>query len=101
MCKLLKTIFCFSVLFFFGHIQTLSAEIAFEDQTKSAGLTTSLYTGYGSAWGDFDGDGWLDIWIGNHTTRPQLYINNGNGTFSERLGEFWEGDPLRDAHGGA
>ncbi len=101
MCKLLKTIFCFSVVFFFGHIQTLSAEIAFEDQTKSAGLTTSLYTGYGSAWGDFDGDGWLDIWIGNHTTRPQLYINNSNGTFSERLGEFWEGDPLRDAHGGA
>ncbi|MER2514632.1 MAG: CRTAC1 family protein [Nitrosomonas ureae] len=82
-------------------MQTVNAEIAFEDKTRPAGLTTSHHAGYGSSWGDFNGDGWLDVWIGNHTTRPQLYINNGNGTFTERLSEFWEGDPFRDAHGGA
>lgn len=101
MIKLIKIITYFCTVFSFGSIQTLNAEIAFEDQTKSAGLTTTLRAGYGSAWGDFNGDGWLDIWVGNHTNRPQLYINNGNGTFTERLSEFWEGDSFRDAHGGA
>lgn len=101
MNELKKAITYCAAVFFLGGIQSLSADIVFEDQTKSAGLTTSLHTGYGSAWGDFNGDGWLDIWISNHTNKPQLYINNGNGTFSERLNEFWEGDPFRDAHGGA
>jgi len=81
--------------------QTAHADIAFEDRTLTAGLTTSLYGGYGSSWVDFDGDGLLDVWISNHMYRPSLYINNGDGTFSERLSEFWQGKPFLDAHGGA
>lgn len=81
--------------------QTARADIAFEDRTLAAGLTTSLYGGYGSSWVDFDGDGLLDVWISNHMYRPSLYINNGDGTFSERLSEFWQGKPFLDAHGGA
>lgn len=46
--------------------QTAHADIAFEDRTLTAGLTTSLYGGYGSSWVDFDGDGLLDVWISNH-----------------------------------
>ncbi|SEP98894.1 CRTAC1 family protein [Nitrosomonas ureae] len=101
MIKLIKIIIYFCTVFSFGSIQTLNAEIAFEDQTKSAGLTTTLRAGYGSAWGDFNGDGWLDIWVGNHTNRPQLYINNGNGSFTNSLDEFWEENSFLDAHGGA
>lgn len=81
--------------------QTARADIAFEDRTLAADLTTSLYGGYGSSWVDFDGDGMLDVWISNHMYRPSLYINNGDGTFSERLSEFWQGKPFLDAHGGA
>jgi hypothetical protein len=44
---------------------------------------------WGAAWGDFDGDGWPDLWTGNHkgvrcppSTPPSLWRNNRNGTFT-------------------
>lgn len=91
---------CMSALIM-GNIRPVGAEIAFQDRTASAGLTTLLKGGYGSSWVDFNDDGWLDVWISNHMYQPSLYINNGDGTFSERLSEFWQGNPLLDAHGGA
>ena len=42
-----------------------------------------------SRWFDYDGDGWLDVFIGNETTDPsapdfcELYHNNRDGTFLE------------------
>ena len=54
----------------------------FEDVTAAAGIT---YVGqsYGAAWGDFDGDGLLDLWLGNHGNPPNLYLNLGDGTFAD------------------
>ena len=35
----------------------------------------------GCAWGDFDNDGWADLFVGNGTSRSFLYRNNRDGTF--------------------
>ncbi len=54
----------------------------------SIGLTEDDTThSYGSAWGDYDNDGDLDLFVGNAqpTTENQvnyLFRNNGNGTFT-------------------
>ena len=39
-------------------------------------------TGYGIAWGDYEGDGYLDMYIANDGPNV-LYHNNGDGTFTE------------------
>lgn len=60
----------------------------FADVTEEAGLL-SFHPTQTAAWFDFDGDGWLDVFIGNESTDPkdpdwsELYRNNGNGTFTE------------------
>ncbi|MBT8438610.1 MAG: VCBS repeat-containing protein [Gammaproteobacteria bacterium] len=58
------------------------AEIRFEDITSTAGVT---YAGpsHGASWGDFNRDGWPDLWVSNHTSPPNLFQNNKDGMFSE------------------
>jgi hypothetical protein len=59
----------------------------FEDVTEAAGLLSFHPTQTG-AWLDFDGDGWLDLFIANETLpggppHPcELYRNNHDGTFT-------------------
>lgn len=59
----------------------------FEDVTEASGLL-SFHPTQTAAWGDYDGDGWLDLFIGNETgpneTHPcELFHNQGDGTFVE------------------
>lgn len=59
----------------------------FHDVTKEAGIYNSALS-YGLAAGiaDINGDGWPDIYVSNDYNMPdRLYINNGNGTFTDRL----------------
>jgi hypothetical protein len=60
----------------------------FTDVTEEAGLLT-FHPTMATRWFDYDGDGWLDVFIGNESLDPadpdwcQLYRNNRNGTFTE------------------
>lgn len=59
----------------------------FEDVTEEAGLL-SFHPTQTAVWLDFDGNGWLDLFIGNESfgtnVHPsELYRSNGDGTFTE------------------
>jgi FG-GAP-like repeat/ASPIC and UnbV len=61
----------------------------FDNVTIEAGLVSYHPTSH-AAWGDYDNDGWVDLFVCNESQRPQnhphpceLYRNNGDGTFSE------------------
>lgn len=55
----------------------------FTDVTKEAGITALPGKGLGAVCGDVDNDGDIDIFVANDTTPNFLYLNNGNGTFTE------------------
>lgn len=80
----------------------------FEDVTEEAGLL-SRHPTHTAAWSDFNNDGWLDLFVGNEEADrwlqawqsasssyalqdrqhpSQLYVNNGDGTFTEVAAEF-------------
>jgi len=56
----------------------------FTDVSQKAGVAdTRGYYGLDVVGSDFDGDGWIDIFVANDSTPNFLYHNNGNGTFRE------------------
>ncbi|MFD2200814.1 VCBS repeat-containing protein [Shivajiella indica] len=62
----------------------------FIDVSKSAGIMgNSMGFGLGVAVSDINGDGYPDIHVSNDYIEPDyLYINNGNGTFTESLTSY-------------
>ena len=48
----------------------------FEDEFASG------YLGIGQAWGDYDRDGWLDLYVTGNRDPSVLYRNQGDGTFA-------------------
>ena len=75
-------------------------QIQFKDVSHQAGITR-IGESWGNAWGDFDGDGYLDLWATNHRHKPSLYRNNGDGTFTDIIDEVWDANPDADTHGAA
>ncbi|HEV7745117.1 MAG TPA: CRTAC1 family protein [Pyrinomonadaceae bacterium] len=53
----------------------------FNDVTEKAGVAAGTF-GMGAAAADYDGDGWIDLYLTSYG-RNILYHNNGNGTFSD------------------
>jgi hypothetical protein len=74
------------------------SDIRFEEVTRNAGFTHKGTT-WGASWGDFNGDGWPDLWVGNHNTKPSLYVNQKNGSFIDIIDRVWGADPKADTHG--
>ncbi len=83
----------------------LAAPMQFTDVTDSAGIefvhATSIdhqsgpMTGGGAA-GDFNGDGYADLFVlGGGDAADALYINNGDGTFTDRATEWNLATPHR------
>ena len=59
----------------------------YSDITSESG--TSLNgQGQGVAWGDFNSDGWLDLFVAQTDGGNRMYINNGGGSFYENSGGF-------------
>jgi len=54
----------------------------FTDVTQRAGLAGGKSFGMGVAVGDYDNDGWSDLFVSAYG-RSTLYHNNGDGTFSD------------------
>lgn len=55
----------------------------FENVTQQAGLRDPTCKALGVALLDYNGDGWLDLFVANDTEPNRLYKNNGNGTFTD------------------
>lgn len=55
----------------------------FTDVSKISGIAGSIGKGMGIAIGDYDGDGKLDVFVGNDTQPNFLFHNEGNGRFRE------------------
>jgi len=55
----------------------------FSDVSVAAGLRASLGNSLGVVAGDFNGDGRVDVFVANDMTMNQLWINRGQGKFSD------------------
>lgn len=56
----------------------------FQDVTAESGLNqNNTRYSFCCGWGDFNGDGWPDLYVINDFGRKNLYCNNGDGTFTD------------------
>ena len=59
----------------------------FQDVTASAGFPMTSLKSYGASWGDYNNDGFLDVFICNRDENfiepNYLFKNNGDGTFTD------------------
>jgi len=60
----------------------------FRDVTAESGMNqNNTRYSFCCAWNDFNGDGWPDLCVVNDFGRKNLYLNNGNGTFTDVAAE--------------
>ena len=55
----------------------------FVDATTHAGVSKAVGAGLGVSTGDYNGDGWPDVYVANDATPNQLWINHADGTFAD------------------
>jgi ASPIC and UnbV/FG-GAP-like repeat len=73
----------------------------FDDVSEEAGILGGGPSFGPGAWGDWNGDGFPDLWVGNHANPPFLYVNQGDGRFEVLALSFLDGKQFGDAHGAA
>ena len=56
---------------------------SFEDVSGNSGIEQPGGKALGVAFGDFDNDGFIDIFVANDSVRQSLYHNKGDGTFED------------------
>lgn len=55
----------------------------FTDATQTSGIGNVAGRAFGVACADYNGDGWIDLYVTNDLTPNFLFLNNGDGTFEE------------------
>ena len=65
--------------------------LRFTDVTKASGIVATG-SGMGAATGDFDNDGWIDLYV-TKLGSNQLFRNNGDGTFTDVTAKAGADDP--------
>ena len=65
----------------------------FEDVSRAAGVDRVAFT-KGANWGDYDNDGYPDLYVSNFGEDNFLYHNNRNGTFTEVAKQLHVEKPL-------
>ena len=60
----------------------------FLDVTQEAGLGRTFGNGLGVAYGDFNNDGHLDMYVANDASANQLWVSDGKGRFVDRAVEW-------------
>lgn len=84
---------------FVGHEETPSqffrnnGDGTFADVSRKAGVNQTAFT-KGASWGDYDNDGFTDLYVSNYGSENFLYHNNGNGSFTEVAKELNVDRPL-------
>ncbi len=69
---------------------------SFTDETEAAGVSKAYGAGLGVTVGDYNRDGWLDIYVANDATPNQLWINRQKGVFED---EGWMSGSAANAAG--
>jgi hypothetical protein len=64
-----------------------NGDSTFTNVASSVGAR-EIMDGMSATVGDFDNNGWLDIYVTNTTYGNKLFRNNGNGTFSEVASQY-------------
>ena len=58
--------------------------VRFEDISRRSGIEQVTGGALGVVAADFDRDGWLDIYVANDGVANQMWINDGDGTFTDQ-----------------
>ena len=101
--------------FWMGLVTPCITAQQFSDVSEQAGLHRNPTRAWGNPlWGDFNNDGLLDLLVPNHELQlsggPYIYLNNGNGTFTDVIStsgigkenpdtQAWQGISIGDYDG--
>ncbi len=76
----------------------------FSDRTEQAGLAAVKFYGMSAFFGDYDGDGWPDLFVADDSTPNKLFRNLGDGRFADEAllaGVAYSGEGVKQGCMGA